>query len=158
MTFGHADRDENRELPDWARDLGLTPHPEGGWYRETWRSDLTLPAAALPGYPASRSAGTAILFLLMPGQQSAWHTVRGAELWLYHRGSPVLLEIAGSGPEPGEITEYRVGPDFGAGDRPQVVVPPGHWQRARPAGSESSLVGCVVVPGFDFDDFTLACR
>ncbi|MGV9743832.1 cupin domain-containing protein [Rhodococcus zopfii] len=158
MTFGQPGGARDQDLPEWARALGLAPHPEGGWYRETWRSDLELPAAALPGYPASRSAGTAILFLLMPGQRSAWHTVRGAELWLYHRGSPVLLEIAEPGPEPGEVTEYRVGPGFDDGDRPQVVVPPGHWQRARPAGSEPSLVGCVVVPGFDFDDFTLPGR
>ena len=85
------------ELPDWARRLDLSPHPEGGWYRETWRSELNVPQSALPpDYTGPRSAGTAILFLLMPGQQSAWHTVRSAELWLYHSGSPLLLEV---GPE-----------------------------------------------------------
>ena len=77
------------ELPDWARRLDLSPHPEGGWFRETWRSELTVPQSALPpDYAGPRSAGTAILFLLMPGQQSAWHTVRSAELWLYHSGEP----------------------------------------------------------------------
>ena len=76
------------ELPGWAENLDLAPHPEGGWYRETWRSDLTLGQPALPPeYTGPRSAGTAILFLLMPGQQSAWHTVHSAELWLFHRGS-----------------------------------------------------------------------
>src|ERR1044072_7921634 len=82
------------ELPAWARELDLSPHPEGGWFRETWRSELTVAQSALPpDYTGPRSAGTAILFLLLPGQQSAWHTVRSAELWMYHRGSPLLLEV-----------------------------------------------------------------
>ena len=82
------------DLPEWARRLDLSPHPEGGWFRETWRSGLTMPQSALPpDYTGPRSAGTAILFLLMPGQQSAWHTVRSAELWLYHFGGPLLLQI-----------------------------------------------------------------
>src|ERR1700712_4196532 len=88
-----------QELPDWALRLDLSPHPEGGWFRETWRSELTFAPSALPAeYSGCRSAGTAILFLLMPGQQSAWHTVRSAELWMHHRGSPLLLEIPGAAP------------------------------------------------------------
>jgi predicted cupin superfamily sugar epimerase len=142
------------ELPDWARRLDLSPHPEGGWYRETWRSELTVGQSALPPhYTGARSAGTAILFLLMPGQQSAWHTVRSAELWFYHRGSPLLLEI---GSEQASATTHLLGADIIAGERPQVVVPPGHWQRACPRDGEPSLVSCVVVPGFDFADFALA--
>ncbi|BBZ31831.1 cupin domain-containing protein [Mycolicibacterium confluentis] len=141
------------ELPDWAQDLGLGPHPEGGWYRETWRSDLTIPPTALPtDYTGGRSAGTAILFLLMPGQQSAWHTVRSAELWFFHRGGPLVLEI---GPEKDSATEILLGSDLAAGESPQVLVPPRQWQRARPAGNEPVLVSCVVVPGFDFADFTM---
>ena len=142
------------ELPDWVRRLDLAPHPEGGWFRETWRSDVTIPEAALPaGYAGQRSAGTAILFVLMPGQQSAWHTVRSAELWLHHRGSPLLLEF---GPEHESAPAHLLGPDVVAGEQPQLLVPPGHWQRARPTGDEPSLVSCIVVPGFDFVDFTLA--
>ncbi|MDT5008970.1 MAG: uncharacterized protein QOH57_587 [Mycobacterium sp.] len=142
------------EIPDWAQRLGMSPHPEGGWFVETWRSEVTIPQSVLPpDYTGQRSAGTAILFLLMPGQQSAWHTVRSAELWLYHRGGPLLLEI---GREQTTATTHLVGPDFHAGQRPQVVVPPGHWQRARPRDSEPSLVSCIVVPGFDFADFALA--
>jgi predicted cupin superfamily sugar epimerase len=141
------------ELPDWAHGLDLAPHPEGGWYRETWRSDLTVTQSALPpDYTGPRSAGTAILFLLMPGQQSAWHTVRSAELWLYHRGSPLLLEI---GPERESAPTVLLGSDIGAGESPQIVVPPGHWQRATPRDDEPTLVSCVVVPGFDFADFAL---
>jgi predicted cupin superfamily sugar epimerase len=88
----------------------------------------------------------------MPGQQSAWHTVRSAELWLYHRGSPVTLEF---GPDPDTAGTLLLGADIEAGQHPQVIVPAGHWQRARPNGSEPSLVSCVVVPGFDFADFRL---
>lgn len=141
------------ELPEWARRLDLAPHPEGGWYRETWRSDLTIPQSSLPlDYTGHRNAGTAILFLLLPGQQSAWHTVRSAELWLYHRGGPLLLEV---GPEQSDAASHLLGADIAAGEAPQFLVPPGHWQRARPLGAEPCLVSCVVVPGFDFADFAL---
>ena len=139
--------------PDWVRQLELAPHPEGGWFRETWRSDLTLDESTLPpGYSGPRSAGTAILFVLGAGQQSEWHTVRGAEIWLHHRGSPIVLEV---GPDIDGATTYFLGPDVEDGQRPQVVVPPGHWQRARPRDPEPALVSCIVVPGFDFDDFAL---
>ena len=141
------------ELPGWAENLDLAPHPEGGWYRETWRSDLTLGQPALPPeYSGPRSAGTAILFLLMPGQQSAWHTVRSAELWFHHRGSPLLLEV---GAEQVGATTHLLGSDVTGGEQPQFVVPPGHWQRAVPRDAEPALVSCVVVPGFDFADFAL---
>lgn len=142
------------DLPGWAEGLDLSPHPEGGWFRETWRSDLTVPQSALPSdYTGPRSAGTAILFLLMPEQQSAWHTVRSAELWLFHRGSPLLLEF---GHEQSSATTYVLGADIDAGEQPQRIVPSGHWQRARPNGDDPSLVSCIVVPGFDFADFALA--
>lgn len=141
------------DLPDWAARIGLQPHPEGGWFRETWRSELTLDGAVLPpGYVGPRSAGTAILFLLMPGQQSAWHTVRSAELWLHHRGSPLILEF---GSDQDAATAHLLGPDINAGQHPQLAVPPGYWQRARPVAREPALVSCVVVPGFDFADFVL---
>lgn len=141
------------ELPAWIEPLGLSPHPEGGWFRETWRSDVTLARSALPpGYDGPRSAGTAILFALMPGQQSAWHTVRSAELWMHHRGSPLTLEF---GPDRDSATQLTLGSDLLCGHHPQLLVPAGHWQRARPVGSEPSLVSCVVVPGFDFADFQL---
>ena len=152
------------ELPSWAQSLNLAPHPEGGWFRETWRSELTVAESALPpDYAGARSAGTAILFLLMPDQQSAWHTVRSAELWLHHRGSPLLLEIGrdgrggqGSSREQDGATTHLLGSDLDAGEHPQVLVPPGYWQRARPRDDEPTLVSCVVVPGFDFADFALA--
>ena len=141
------------DLPDWARHLDLAPHPEGGLFRETWRSELTIGAPALPpDYTGARSAGTAILFLLMPGQQSAWHTVHSAELWFFHRGSPLLLEVGADRDTAGTVL---LGADVAAGEQPQALVPPGHWQRARPRDDEPTLVSCVVVPGFDFADFAL---
>ena len=141
------------ELPEWAARLNMSPHPEGGWFCETWRSELTIAQSALPpAYTGPRSAGTAILFLLMPGQQSAWHTVRSAELWLFHRGSPLLLEV---GPEQSRARTHVVGADFQNGEEPQIVVPPRFWQRARPRDDQPTLVSCIVVPGFDFADFGL---
>ena len=141
------------ELPDWARQLELSPHPEGGWFRETWRSPINLGPSTLPSdYVGPRSAGTAILFLLLPGQQSAWHTVRSAELWFYHRGGPLVLEI---GREKHSTTTHLLGSQIDSGEQPQVLVPPGHWQRAKPRDDEPCLVSCVVVPGFDFADFAL---
>ena len=85
-------------LPEWALSLDLQPHPEGGWYRETWRSGVEIPGGALPsGYEGTRVAATAIYFVLLPGEQSSWHTVRGAEMWLFHRGAPVELDLGGDG-------------------------------------------------------------
>lgn len=92
------------ELPDWARQLHVVPNPEGGWFKEMWRSDLTVSQSALPpDYTGPHSAGTAILLLMMPGQQSAWHTVRSAELWLHHRGSPLLLDVGSDDTVPQHI-------------------------------------------------------
>jgi uncharacterized protein len=132
-----------------AEQLGLRPHPEGGWYRETWRS----PVVFTPdGYPGQRCAATAIYFLLNPGEESRWHTVRSDELWLWHRGGPLTLRLRPGGAEPVTVT---LGPDVEAGQRPQVVVPGGVWQSAEPAGTEPVLVSCVVAPGFDFADFRM---
>jgi predicted cupin superfamily sugar epimerase len=142
-------------LPSWAQDLGLHPHPEGGWFVETWRS-CVVPVTDLPvGYDGDRAAATAILFLLMPGQESAWHVVRSDELWLAHHGS-VSLDLGGRDPVgPGPVTRLRLGMRIQDGDSPQQLVPGGCWQRARPDGDEPALVSCVVSPGFDFADFRL---
>lgn len=142
------------ELPHWARRLRLAPHPEGGWFRETWRSELVLNPSALPSrYAGARSAGTAILFLLLPGQQCAWHSVCSAELWFFHCGSPLFIDM---GPRQSASTTHLIGADLDDGQLPQLLVPPGYWQRARSCGDEPTLVSCVVVPGFDFADFAMA--
>ncbi len=148
--------DDYLQLPSWARDLGLRRHPEGGWYAETWHSEVSIPQGILPaGFPGARWAASAIYFLLLPGEQSAWHTVRGAELWLHHRGGAIQLDIGSDGPEPGNFDELLLGPDLLAGQRPQLIVPAGCWQRARPVDDEPALVSCIVAPGFDFADFRL---
>lgn len=135
------DKDESAAII--AR-LGLAPHPEGGWYRETWR------AAAEPG---QRAAGTAILFLLRTGERSHWHRVDAAEAWAWHAGSAIDLTIASDGAGP--ITTIRLGGDVAAGENPQSIVPAGHWQAAA-APEGWALVSCFVVPGFDFAGFELA--
>ena len=136
--------------PPLAEQLDLAPHPEGGWYRETWRS----PVALRPeGYGGQRSAATAIYFLLQPGERARWHVVRSDELWLWHGGGPVALQLGGAGGEPATGTDIVLGADLAAGQQPQAVVPGGVWQRAAPADEAPALVSCVVVPGFDFADF-----
>ncbi|MFE5828628.1 cupin domain-containing protein [Streptomyces erythrochromogenes] len=131
----------------------MSPHPEGGWYKETWRSDTIV----RPGdYPGSRSACTAIYFLLPPGEESRWHTVRSPELWLWHSGSALHLQLGGTGDVPSHRpSTLLLGPDIGNGQRPQGLVPAGCWQSARSEGNEEVLVSCVVSPGFHPDDFHL---
>jgi hypothetical protein len=136
--------------PPLAEQLDLAPHPEGGWYRETWRS----PASLRPeGYDGQRSAATAIYFLLQPGERARWHVVRSDELWLWHSGGPLALQLGGAGGEPATGTDIVLGADLAAGQQPQALVPGGVWQCAAPAGEAPALVSCVVVPGFDFADF-----
>ena len=124
----------------------LEPHPEGGFFRETYRS----PLATVPGWPGERALATSILYLLPGGVRSAWHRVRGDELWLWQGGAAMELRI-------GEQTRL-VGPDPGAGQDPQVLVPGGAWQSATPAAGPWSLVACLVTPGFDFADFELRVK
>lgn len=139
--------------PRTAELLDLAPHPEGGWYRETWRAG---PSWRPDGYPGPRAAATGIYFLLAPGEQSAWHRVRSDEAWLWHRGGPLLLSDGGDGETPAPVPRViTLGPDLAAGQVPQHVIPGGHWQSARPVGAAEALVSCVVAPGFDFADFTL---
>lgn len=138
--------------PRIARLLDLRPHPEGGWFRETWRTSASLTPE---GYPGERSSATGIYFLLAPGEESRWHTVRSDELWLWHRGGPLRLVLGGSDAEPGREEVITLGDDLELGQVPQALVPAGTWQAARPAGDAEVLVSCVVSPGFDFADFHL---
>ena len=125
--------------------LQLAPHPEGGWYRETWRADETL--------PGGRAVATAILFLLQAGGRSHWHRVDAGELWLFQAGAPLKLSVA---EEAGACRTVVLGPDVLAGDAPQHLVPAGAWQSAEASATGWTLVGCVVAPAFEFKHFELA--
>ena len=135
------------ERPPLAEQFDLQPHPEGGWFRETFRSATHINP---PGYAGPRAAATAIYFLLHPGEESAWHVVTSDELWFRHSGE-LELTLGGNGPSPEVSSSALLGPS-----QPQVLVPAGVWQAARPIGAEPVLVSCVVSPGFDFADFRLA--
>ncbi|HEX7874700.1 MAG TPA: cupin domain-containing protein [Sphingobium sp.] len=123
--------------------LNLAPHPEGGWYRETWRAHTD---------DGERASGTAIWFLLEAGQRSHWHRVDAAEIWLWHAGHPLRLSTS---PDGEVVRHIRLGGDILGGETPQHVIAPGEWQAAE-AVDGWALVSCVVSPGFEFSGFTLA--
>jgi len=125
--------------------LALKPHPEGGYFRESFRDQRTVAGA--------RAASTAIYFLLTRGERSHWHRVDAAEIWHYYAGAPLMLEIAEHVGAP--ITRVTLGPDLAAGERPQAVVGAAAWQAAASLG-DWTLVGCTVAPGFEFSGFELA--
>ena len=142
-------------LPADAREviarLALQPHPEGGWYRETWRGEAGGRGESLNG--GARGVATSILFLLEAGQRSHWHRVDAAELWLHQGGGPLKLFTAKS--DQGPVVEHRLGPDILAGDKLQQVVQPHEWQAAA-ALDTWTLVACVVAPAFEFAGFEMA--
>lgn len=122
--------------------LDLKPHPEGGYFRETFRDETP---------KGGRAASTAIYFLLTGGQRSRWHRVDAAELWHFYAGAPLKLDIFD-----GTLTqEMRLGTNLSAGERPQAIVPAHAWQAAESLG-EWTLVGCTVAPGFQFEAFEIA--
>ena len=130
--------------PDVIQLLDLKPHPEGGHFRETFRDART--------DANGRAASTAIYFLLAKGERSRWHRIDAAELWHYYAGAPLVLEITDGS---GAVRRMKLGPDIAAGERPQGIVPAGHWQAAESLG-EWTLVGCTVAPGFEFASFEVA--
>lgn len=129
--------------------LQLQPHPEGGWYRQTWAGPER----------DGRPTGTCIYFLLAAGERSHWHRVDAEEIWLFHTGDPITLSIAADAAGPAE--RHRLGADLAAGQLPQIRVPSHAWQAAEPAPQDSSAIGwslvsCTVTPGFLFSGFELA--
>jgi hypothetical protein len=133
---------ERMTADELVRTLELAPHPEGGFYRETWRD---LPA------DGGRGSGTAILFLLPGGVENRWHRVDAAEIWHHYAGAPLELSIR---PKGGPTRIERLGTAIGAGELPQRIVPPHAWQRARALG-DWTLVGCTVSPAFLFERFEI---
>ncbi|MDB5431189.1 MAG: cupin [Caulobacter sp.] len=124
--------------------LDLKPHPEGGWFRETFRD---------PHLVDGRAASTAIYYLLERGQRSHWHRVDAVEAWHFHAGAPLMLGLADSlGVAQPDV---MLGPDVTSHERPQAIVPKGWWQSAQSTG-EWTLVGCTVAPGFEYDGFEMA--
>lgn len=122
--------------------LRLEPHPEGGWYRQTWIAE-----------DGPRASGTCIYFLLKEGERSHWHRVDATEIWHHYRGAPLILRLAAE--DTGPATARILGPDLSGGEEPQIIVPAGHWQSAESTGGWT-LVGCTVSPGFRFEGFELA--
>ncbi len=133
--------------------LRLAPHPEGGFFRETYRSAERFAPA---GIAAPRSVSTAILYLLGEGDKSRLHRIKSDELWHYHLGGALRLTQLLRG---GEIVETVLGSDIAAGQKLQNAVPAGTWFGAEPLkGADFCLIGCTVAPGFDFADFELGKR
>ena len=124
--------------------LELRPHPEGGYYRETFRDQRC--------DQRGRACSTSIYFLLARGERSHWHRIDAAEIWHFYAGSALTLLIAHEG-----CTQHRVrlGPVLATGVRPQAIVPPSAWQSAETTG-DWTLVGCTVAPGFEFASFEMA--
>jgi uncharacterized protein len=123
--------------------LGMIPHPEGGWYVETFRDAPS----------EGRGHSTAIYYLLEQGQRSHWHRVTdAAEVWHFYNGAPLELGLS---PDGKSSTTEILGADIARGQRPQIIVPANHWQSARSLGAWT-LVGCTVAPGFDFTSFEMA--
>lgn len=141
----------------WIDTLGLIPHPEGGYYRETYRSGLSIAQQALPSqFTGPRLVSTAICFLLEGNNFSAFHRLRSDELWHFYAGGPLVVHVID---EQGGHSEILVGNDPEAGEWPQEVVKAGAWFASRVRDPESfALVGCTVAPGFDFEDFELGKR
>lgn len=139
----------------WIHHLGLSPHPEGGYYRATYKSDLTIVRNALPsGYQGDRSASTAIYFLLDEGNFSAFHRIASDEVWHFYTGSSLVVYVID--PE-GNYFELHLGSD--EGEVFQAVVKAGSWFASRVRDAAGfALVGCTVAPGFDFADFELGVR
>jgi predicted cupin superfamily sugar epimerase len=138
------------------KQLDLARHPEGGWYRETYRSIENVPAQALPErFGGSRSLSTAIYFLLEEGDISALHRIKSDEIWHFYAGSPLLIH---SIVPDGRHLAQRLGPNCAADELYQLVVPAGCWFGAELAGNGFALVACTVAPGFDFADFEMADR
>jgi predicted cupin superfamily sugar epimerase len=129
---------------DIIRLLDLKPHPEGGYFRETFRDTRQV--------EGNRAASTVIYFLLARGERSHWHRVDAVEIWHWHAGAPLELEIAQS---EGRIERVTLGSDLVSGQRPQAIVPAHAWQAAQTLG-DWTLCGCTVAPGFDFAGFELA--
>jgi predicted cupin superfamily sugar epimerase len=140
--------------PTRAVELGLEPHPEGGWYRRMWTSDVAVEVTAADGSTRTRPTATLILFLLPPGEFSAWHRVSSTETWIWNGLGTVTIELGGDRDTPATSSTHVLGGNTSAGEHLQVTIAPNVWQRTLPSAIDA-LASCVVSPGFDFADFSL---
>ena len=142
---------------DWIKNLSLVPHPEGGYYRVTYASDISIPHSALPGsFRGPRPVSTAIYFLLDAANFSAFHRIQSDELWHFYAGSALVVHVIDPS---GAYSEIQLGKRVDAGEVFQAVVKAGCWFASRVKDPTTfALVGCTVAPGFDFEDFELAKR
>jgi uncharacterized protein len=147
----------NNDAAYWIRQLELEAHPEGGYYRQTYKADLVLPHASLPlDFTRPRAVSTAIYFLLEGDNFSAFHRLRSDELWHFYAGGTLLVHVIEGG---GRYLTIQLGNDPEAGDMFQGTVRAGCWFASEVKDARSfALVGCTVAPGFDFEDFELAER
>ena len=137
---------------NWIEKLDLQPHPEGGYFKETYRSDML---DSFDGIKGIRNISTGIYFLLTKGNFSAFHRIKSDEMWHFYDGSAVSIYVI----EPkGNLVHIKLGIDIAKGEVPQAVVPAGCWFASHIEEGEYSLTGCTVAPGFDFQDFELAQR
>ena len=147
----------DKDAQYWINHLGLSPHPEGGYYRATYKSDLTVARSALPSsFQGDRSASTAIYFLLDEGNFSAFHRIASDEVWHFYAGSSLVVCVIDPN---GNYSELHLGNGSDEGEVFQAVVKAGCWFASRVKDAAGfALVGCTVAPGFEFADFELAVR
>lgn len=145
-----------RDAKYWIEKLRLEPHPEGGYFRQTYKSDLMIAREALPGFSGARPASTAIYFLLEGENFSAFHRLRSDEAWHFYCGSPLVVHVINAG---GHYSSILLGSNPEAKQLFQAVVNAGCWFASEVQDHKSwALVGCTVAPGFEFEDFELARR
>ena len=146
-----------KSVSDIINTLQLQPHPEGGYFKETYRSEgFVLSSSLSTDYIGDRNYSTCIYFLLTSDSFSAFHRIKQDEIWHFYDGAPILLHVIS--PE-GNYSKHQIGRDFSNNEMPQLVVPGGHWFAAEVIEPNSySLVGCTVSPGFDFKDFEMLSR
>jgi predicted cupin superfamily sugar epimerase len=144
----------SKEVKKIVEKLQLQPHPEGGFYKEVYRSEGIIPQSGLLGFTGDRNFCTSIYFLLTSDNFSAFHRIKQDEIWHFYKGSPLYVHVID---KEGNYTRNTVGLDMEKGEVPQLVVPAGCWFASSVKfENDFSFVGCTVAPGFDFEDFELA--
>lgn len=140
----------------WIEMLGLKAHPEGGFFRETYRSAEMIPQSGLPArFPGARAFATGIYFLLRSQDRSVFHRIKSDEMWHFYDGATLSIFVL----DDSGVEAFRLGKNISAGESPQILIPAGKWFGAAVEDRDSFvLAGCTVAPGFDFQDFEMADR